>query len=184
MTGPLSERAKMVSGALYQPGDPELVAMRERAQRLMLAYNQTSLGDREVRRPLREALFGAVGEGSEIRAPVYVDYGVNIHIGAGVFLNNGCVLLDVCPITIGDKTQIGPMSQILTADHPRDAGLRDEGLEYGRAIAIGRNVWIGAGALILPGVQIGDDAIIGAGSVVTRDVAAGRKVMGNPARPG
>lgn len=92
------------------------------------------------------------------------------------------MLLDVCEIHIGDKTQIGPMCQILTADHPRDAATRDAGLEFGKPIRIGRNVWIGGGAIILPGVTVGDDAVIGAGSIVTRDVASGSTVAGNPAR--
>jgi maltose O-acetyltransferase len=100
-----------------------------------------------------------------------------------VFLNFGCILLDVCPIRIGDKTQIGPHVQLLAADHPRDAAARDAGLENGRPVTIGRNVWIGGGALILPGVTVGDDAIVGAGAVVTRDVPAGATVAGNPARP-
>jgi acetyltransferase-like isoleucine patch superfamily enzyme len=110
------------------------------------------------------------------------DYGFNIRIGAGVFLNFNCVILDVVDVTIGDRTQIGPGVQILTADHLRDAAARASGREFGRPVRIGRNVWIGAGAIILPGVSIGDDALIGAGSVVTRDVPAGATALGNPAR--
>ena len=100
-----------------------------------------------------------------------------------MFLNFGCVILDVVEVTIGDKTQIGPNVQILTADHPRNAAEREAELEFGRKIHIGRNVWIGGGAIILPGVTVGDDAVIGAGSVVTRDVLSGATVVGNPARP-
>ena len=118
-----------------------------------------------------------------IRPPFHCDYGYNIRLGDGVFLNFNCVILDVVAVTIGDQTQIGSGVQILTADHPRDPAVRVQGLEFGRPIAIGRNVWIGAGALILPGVTIGDDAVIGAGSVVTRDVPAGATAVGNPARP-
>jgi len=98
-------------------------------------------------------------------------------------LNFGCVILDVVAVSIGDKTQIGPNAQILTADHPRNPAGRDAGLEFGRPIRIGRNVWIGGGAILLSGVSVGDDAVIGAGSVDTRDVDAGTTVMGNPARP-
>ena len=98
-----------------------------------------------------------------------------------MFLNFNCVILDVVEVTIGDLTQNGPGVQILAADHPRDPALRASGLEFGR-VRIGRNVWIGGGAIILPGVSIGDDALIGAGSVVTRDVAAGATALGNPAR--
>ena len=122
------------------------------------------------------------GEGAEIRPPFFCDYGFNIALGAGVFLNFNCVILDVVGVGIGEGTQIGPAVQIYTADHPRDPAQRRAGLELGRPVEIGRNVWIGGGAIILPGVTIGDDAVVGAGSVVTRDVAAGEKVAGNPAR--
>jgi maltose O-acetyltransferase len=117
-----------------------------------------------------------------IRPPFHCDYGYNIRLGDGVFLNFQCVILDVVAVVIGDRTQIGPGVQILTADHPRDAMARAAGAEWGRPITIGRDVWIGGGALILPGVTIGDGAIVGAGSVVTRDVPAGATVIGNPAR--
>ena len=117
-----------------------------------------------------------------IRPPFHCDYGFNIRLGARVFLNFNCVILDVVEVTIGDLTQIGPGVQILAADHPRDPALRASGLELGRPIRIGRNVWIGAGAIILPGVSIHGDAVVGAGSVVTRDVPAGVTAFGNPAR--
>ncbi|WP_146585895.1 sugar O-acetyltransferase [Puniceibacterium confluentis] len=176
-----SEKQKMIGGELYLAGDPELVAERKRAQGLMRDYNQTIFGD-DARKDLLPQLF-AKAEGVAVRAPVYVDYGYNITLGRDVFVNYGCVFLDVCAITIGEKTAIGPYVQILTADHPRDGATRDAGLEFGRPVTIGRNVWIGGGAVILPGVSIGDDAIIGAGSVVTRDVPAGVTVAGSPARP-
>ncbi len=176
----MSEREKMLRGELYRPGDPELGAMRRAAQERMRAYNVTIVGD--DRSALLAALFGSVGKGSAIRAPVYVDYGVHVHIGRDCFLNYGVTLLDVCEIRIGDMTQIGPFCQILAADHPREAETRDAGLENGRPVTIGRNVWIGGGALILPGVTIGDDAVVGAGAVVKKDVAAGTTVAGNPAR--
>jgi maltose O-acetyltransferase len=178
----MTEREKMIAGDLYRPGDPELVAARKAAQALTRDYNATIYGNVEERTRLLKALLGAVGPGTAIRAPFYVDYGSNIRIGADVFLNFGCVLLDVCPITIGDMTQIGPYVQILAADHPRDPADRDAGFENGRPVTIGRNVWIGGGALILPGVTVGDDAIVGAGAVVTRDVRPGTTVGGNPAR--
>ena len=176
-------REAMLAGQPYRPGDPELVAMREAAQTRQAAYNATTLADREARAPLLEALFGAVGPGCAIRAPVYVDYGVHVRLGRDVFLNYGCVLLDVCEITIGDGTAIGPYVQLLAADHPRDPALRAAGLETGAPVTIGRNVWIGGGAIVLPGVSVGDEAVIGAGAVVTRDVAPGATVAGNPARP-
>ncbi|WP_422073997.1 sugar O-acetyltransferase [Tranquillimonas rosea] len=178
----MTELEKMLSGALYRPGDPELAAMRARAQDLMRRYNSTIVGEAEARDPILAELFGALGPGSAVRAPVYVDYGCHIEIGADCFFNFGCVMLDVCPIRIGDNVQVGPNVQLLAADHPRDAESRDAGLENGRPVTIGRNVWIGAAALILPGVTVGDDAIVGAGAVVTRDVHAGARVAGNPAR--
>ncbi|WP_293402864.1 sugar O-acetyltransferase [Phenylobacterium sp.] len=122
------------------------------------------------------------GKGATIRPPFHCDYGFNISLGDGAFLNFNCVILDVVAVTIGAKTQIGPGVQILTADHPRDAAERAGGLEFGRPISIGANVWIGGGAIILPGVRIGDDALIGAGAVVTRDVPPGATVVGNPGR--
>lgn len=172
----------MIAGELYSPGDPVLAAERRRAQELMQVYNRTIVGD-ETRPDILAELLGSGSETAAIRAPFYVDYGYNIFLASGVFLNYGCVLLDICPIRIGENTQIGPMTQILAADHPRDAETRDAGLEFGQPITIGRNVWIGGGALVMPGITIGDDAVIGAGAVVTRDVAPGITVAGNPARP-
>ncbi|SFF82355.1 maltose O-acetyltransferase [Roseobacter denitrificans OCh 114] len=173
----------MIAGALYQLGDPQLVRDRARNQELQRRYNATIVSDQDLRTTVLDEWLGSRGTGCALRTPFYADYGYNIHLGDNVFFNYGCVVLDVCEVHIGDMAQIGPYVQILTADHPRDAASRDAGLEFGRAISIGRNVWIGGGALILPGVQIADDAIIGAGAVVTRDVAQGVTVAGNPARP-
>ncbi|MDJ1008708.1 MAG: sugar O-acetyltransferase [Paracoccaceae bacterium] len=178
----MTEKEKMIAGDLYLAGDPELVADRRRAQALMAQYNATVIGD-AARPTLLEALLGAKGARVAIRPPFYIDYGYNIALGDDVFLNYGCVFLDVCAIEIGDMTQIGPYVQVLTADHPRDAETRDAGLEFGQPITVGRNVWIGGGALLLPGVSVGDDAVIGAGAVVTKDVAPGVTVAGSPARP-
>jgi len=179
----LSEKQKMLSGALYDASDPELVADRTHAQQVMRAYNATIDAEVTARHSLLDQLIGSYGTPCELRAPFYVDYGRNIHLGRGVFMNFGCVLLDVCEIRIGDGTEIGPYVQILTADHPRDPAARASGREFGRPITIGAQVWIGGGAIILPGVTIGDGATIGAGAIVTRDVAAGATVAGNPARP-
>lgn len=178
-----TEKQKMIAGEMYLPGDPELVSDRARNQELQRRYNQTIVTDGETRRDILEQWLGSVGQGCALRAPLYTDYGYNTYFGQNSFCNYGCILLDVCEIHIGDMTQIGPYVQILTADHPRDPAARDAGLEFGQPIAIGRNVWIGGGAIILPGVTIGDDAIIGAGAVVTKSVEAGTTVAGNPARP-
>ena len=176
------QKRRMLAGELYRPGDPELVADRAAAQRFMRVYNATTVEDGASRRPLLAAHLGSVGEHVAIRAPFHLDYGYNVHLADGVFLNYGCTLLDVCPIRIGADTQIGPGVQLYAADHPRSAADRDAGFECGAPVTIGRNVWIGGHAIVLPGVTVGDDAIIGAGSVVTRDVAAGATVGGNPAR--
>ncbi|KQM77595.1 maltose acetyltransferase [Sphingomonas sp. Leaf22] len=178
----LSNKQKMIAGDLYDAGDPELVADCAAAGRWMERYNATLAMDPAERLAILRDGLGAVGDGVNIRPPFHIDYGYNITLGDGVFLNFGCVILDVCAVTIGAKTQIGPGVQILTADHPRDPAVRAQMLEYGQPIVIGANVWIGGGALLLPGITVGDDAIIGAGSVVTRDVPAGATVAGNPAR--
>jgi maltose O-acetyltransferase len=178
----MSERQKMISGLPYDPGDPELQADQTAARQWMARYNAAMAASPAERRDLLRQRMGEVGEGAIIRPPFHCDYGYNIRLGRGVFMNFNGVILDICEVVIGDQTQIGPGVQILTADHPRDAAQRAEGIEFGKPVTIGRNVWIGGGAIILPGVTIGDDAIIGAGSVVTRDVAEGATAVGNPAR--
>lgn len=178
----MSEKAKMLAGQPYRGNDPELVRERVAADVWMARLNGSAgAGPDEVHAILREQL-AAVGEGAMIRPPFHCDYGSNIRLGAGAFLNFSCVVLDVVEVVIGDGTQIGPGVQILTADHPRDPAERAGGLEWGVPVRIGRNVWIGGGAIVLPGVTIGDDAIVGSGAVVTRDVPAGATVVGNPAK--
>ena len=178
----MSERQRMVAGELYDPMDAELVTARTRARNLCQLLNAAAEADTGTRRQILEELFGAGGDSVLMQPPFFCDYGTNIRLGDGVFLNFNCVILDVVEVTIGDRTQIGPAVQIYAADHPRDAKRRREGLEFGRPVRIGQDVWIGGGAIILPGVTIGDGATIGAGSVVTRHVKAGDQVAGNPAR--
>ena len=175
-----TEKDKMLAGEPYDASAPEIRAELAAAASWLARYNG-ELDPSERSRLLAERL-AAVGAGAVVRSPFHCDYGFNIRLGAGVFLNFNCVILDVVEVTIGDRTQIGPGVQILAADHPRDAAERASGLEFGRPVRIGRNVWIGAGAIILPGVSIGDGALIGAGSVVTRNVPAGATAFGNPAR--
>jgi len=177
-----TEKQKMLAGDLYIADCPELAADNRRASEWMDRYNASVACPPPERLAMLKEIFGSVGEGVNIRPPFHIDYGYNIHVGKGVFLNFNCVILDIAAVTIGDNTQIGPGVQILAADHPRDPALRARMLEFGRPVTIGANVWIGAGAIILPGVTIGDDALIGAGSIVTRDVPAGAVAVGNPAR--
>ena len=170
----------MLDGQPYDPSDPELLALRQRAQRLTAARSGIE-GDAADQAILSDLL--GTWNGAVIRAPFAVDYGLHIHFGPGCFVNYNCVFLDVAEIRIGARVHIGPAVQLLTADHPREVARRAAGEEYGRPIRIGDDVWIEAGALVLLGVRIGDGAILGAGAVVTRDVAAGATVAGNPARP-
>ncbi|MDM0044872.1 sugar O-acetyltransferase [Variovorax dokdonensis] len=177
-----SQKDRMLAGEMYDPSDPEIQADQAACHAWLARFN-SSLGDGAQRwRVLLQERLGAVGASAVIRPPFHCDYGYNIFLGEGVFLNFNCTVLDVVPVRIGDRTQVGPGVQILSADHPRSAQERSMGLEFGRPVLIGRDAWIGAGALILPGVVIGDGAIVGAGCVVTRDVPAGATVVGNPGR--
>jgi maltose O-acetyltransferase len=177
-----SEKAKMLAGELYRPASPEIQADQAATRAWLSRYNASLTLTDDARRALLAERLAEVGPGAVVRPPFHCDYGFNIRLGPGVFLNFNCVILDVVEVAIGDGTQIGPAVQIYTADHPRDPAKRREGLEFGRPVRIGRHVWVGGGAIILPGIAIGDDAIIGAGSVVTGDVAPGTTVVGNPAR--
>jgi maltose O-acetyltransferase len=177
----MSEREKMLAGELYDAMDPELVAARERARDLCQALNTTREAEADVRRKILGALLGAGGDTANIQPPFFCDYGVHIELGTKVFFNFNCIVLDVCPVKIGDYTQFGPGVQILTPMHPMNAEVR-RGKEYGKPIEIGSDVWVGGGALILPGVRIGSRSVIGAGSVVTRDIPEGVFAAGNPCR--
>ena len=177
----MSETEKMLAGELYDPLDPPLVAARNRARELCQALNATREEQTEARRRILVDLFGAGGESVWMQPPFYCDYGSQIELGERVFFNFNCVVLDVCSVRIGDFTLFGPAVQIYTATHPMEALLR-RSQEFGKPVAIGSDVWIGGGAIICPGVRIGDQAVIGAGSVVTRDIPAGVFAAGNPCR--
>jgi maltose O-acetyltransferase len=171
----------MLTGELYEPLDPELVAARVRARELCEAFNTARAADEAARRRILLELLGAGGEDVSIQPPFYCDYGSNIYLGKNCYFNFNCVVLDVCPVRVGDYTMFGPGVQIYTATHPENAELRRK-RELGKPIEIGSDVWIGGAAIICPGVKIGSRAIIGAGSVVTRDVPAGVLAVGNPCR--
>jgi maltose O-acetyltransferase len=176
-----SERLKMLAGELYDPTDPELVAARARARDLCQALNATREAQEDERRRLLLELFGAGGDSVWMQPPFYCDYGSNIELGERVFFNFNCVVLDVCPVRIGSFSLFGPAVQIYTPMHPFNAELR-RGKEFGKPVEIGSDVWVGGGAIILPGVCVGSRAVIGAGSVVTRDVPESVFAAGNPCR--
>lgn len=174
-----SEREKMLAGDLYDPLDPTLVQEREVARDLCQALNATREGDTKERRRILQKLFGSGGEQVWMQPPFYCDYGSNIHLGTKCFFNFNCVVLDVCEVRIGDHTLFGPAVQIYTATHPMNAELRRK-QESGKPITIGSDVWVGGGAIICPGVTIGSRSVIGAGSVVTRDIPDDVFAAGNP----
>jgi maltose O-acetyltransferase len=177
----MSERQKMLAGELYDPMDAELVLARERARDFCQALNATREGDQNERRRILRALIPVGGDSVWMQPPFFCDYGANIELGERVFFNFNCVVLDVCPVRIGSFTLFGPGVQILTPLHPLDAELRRR-QELGKPIDIGSDVWVGGGALILAGVRIGSRAVIGAGSVVTRDIPDAVLAAGNPCR--
>lgn len=177
-----TERQKMQAGEWYSCRDSELGVLQHQA-RVAVHRHNSALPDPAARlSPALAALFAAHGENCLIEAPFHCAYGINITLGNDVYMNAGCTILDTAPVTIGDRTMLGPNVQIYCAQHHKDKGLRAQGLEIAYPVTLGADVWIGGGAIILPGVTIGDGAIVGAGAVVTRDVAAGKTVTGNPAR--
>lgn len=177
-----SMRERMLAGDLYIADDPQLAADSRRAAALMQKFNNSDPTDPEARRALLRELLGSFGEGAEIRPPLYCDYGYQVHIGARTFINYGAVLLDVAKITIGDDVQVGPNVQFLTPTHPLDPELRRQKYEAAEPITVGSNVWLGGGVILLPGITIGENTVVGAGAVVTKDLPANVVAVGNPAR--
>jgi maltose O-acetyltransferase len=176
-----SEHEKMLRGELYDPLDEELVQARLRARDLCQELNASPEADQLRRRRILTELFATGGESAWIQPPFYCDYGSNIRLGERVFFNFNCVVLDVCQVTIGSFTLLGPAVQIYTATHPLNAELRRK-QEFGKPIEIGSDVWVGGGAILCPGVKIGSRSVIGAGSVVTRDIPEAVFAAGNPCR--
>jgi maltose O-acetyltransferase len=177
----LSEKDKMLAGQLYDPLDPELVRARERARDLCQDLNATREADQETRRRILKELLGAGGESVWMQPPFFCDYGWNLFLGKRVFFNFNCVVLDVCRVTVGDFTLFGPTVQIYTATHPMNAERRRK-QEFATPIEVGSDVWVGGGAILCPGVKVGSRSVIGAGSVVTRDIPEGVFAAGNPCR--
>lgn len=177
-----TEKEKMLAGELYSHNDEQLNAEGMRARMLFQQFNDTPIEHVKERREILQQLLGSMGSNLEIQPPFYCDYGYNIEIGDEVFMNYGCVILDVAPVKIGDRTLLAPYVQIYTATHPKDWSVRARKLEYGIPVTIGSDVWIGGGAIICPGVTIGSRTVIGAGSVVTGDIPDGVMAAGNPCR--
>ena len=177
-----SQRERMLAGDLYIADDPQLAADSRRAARLIHEFNHADPASSEHQHALLRELLGALGEDSTIRPPLYVDYGYQIEIGARTFINYGAVLLDVGRISIGDDVQFGPNVQVLTPTHPLDPELRRQKWEAAEPITVEDSVWLGGGVILLPGVTIGANSVVGAGAVVTRDVPPNVVVAGNPAR--
>src|SRR6266545_6803203 len=177
-----SMRERMLAGEPYLAEDPELVAECKRARELTQRINRLGVSaDRELRELLVE-LLGAIGPETNIRPPFYCDYGYQTFIGARTFANFGLVCLDVARVTIGDDVQIGPNVQLLTPTHPVEPEARRAKWEAAEPITIGDNVWLGGGVIVCPGVTIGANTVVGAGSVVTRDLPPDMIAVGNPAR--
>ncbi|WP_312203930.1 sugar O-acetyltransferase [Mixta calida] len=179
----MTEAEKALAGLLYDANyDPALIAERGEVKYRLQQYNQTDPRDLAGRDKQIKALLGRTGEQILIEQPFWCDYGRNIETGENFYANVNLVILDCGKVTIGDNVFIGPSVGIHTAGHPLDVEQRNCGLEYARPVAIGNNVWIGAGVQILPGVSIGDNSVIGAGSVVTKDIPASVVAAGNPFR--
>ena len=177
-----TEKAKMLAGELYMASDPELASDRLRAQNFLAAFNATVPEAANERRALLEELLDSLGENTVVMPGLRCDYGYNIAIGARTFINYDCVLLDCNRITIGSDVQIAPGVHIYTATHPLDVATRRSGLEYTLPVVIEDGAWLGGGAIVLPGVVIESNTVVGAGSVVTRSLPANVVAAGNPCR--
>jgi maltose O-acetyltransferase len=176
-----TEREKMIAGELYDALDPELVQARERARDLCWDFNATREREQDRRREITTQLFARGGDTVWLQPPFFCDYGSNVRLGERVYFNFNCVILDVCEVTIGDFAFFGPAVQIYAATHPLNAALRRT-QEFGKPVVIGSDVWVGGGTIICPGVTIGSRTVIGAGSVVTKDIPDGVVAVGNPCR--
>jgi maltose O-acetyltransferase len=178
-----TEKEKMILGELYDASDELLTNERLNTRRLLHKLNFVHYTDISERKEIIKSLLPFAPESISIEPPFYCDYGYNIHCGENVFFNFNCILLDVMSIIIGSNVLIGPNVQIYTALHPKDIYERRSGLEYAKPVTIGNDCWIGGSAVLCPGIKIGNGSIIGAGAVVTKDVADNKTVAGNPARP-
>ena len=172
----------MLRGEPYLATDEALLAERKRCRLIVERFNATSFGETATRRAILGELLGELGEGAEVMAPFQCDYGYQINVGARTFINYGVIVLDAATVTVGEDVQIGPGVQLLTALHPLESEARRRGVETAAPVAIADGAWLAAGVIVLPGVSIGADTVVGAGSVVTNDLPAGHLCFGNPCR--
>lgn len=172
----------MLRGEPYLANHPDLLLERRLCRLLCERFNATSFGETAARRAILDELLGDLGDGAEVMAPFECDYGHHISVGARTFINYGAIVLDGAKVTIGDDVQIGPSVQLLTAIHPLDPAERRRGTETAKPVTIGDGAWLATGVIVLPGVSIGADAVVGAGSVVTKDLPAAHLCFGNPCR--
>ena len=178
----MTEKERMIAGKLYRPLDNELRACFTRSRKLLREFNLSEANDFGYRKKIIQNLFESTGENLHIEPTFRCDYGMNISVGENFYANYGCVIIDVCKVKIGDNVMLGPNVGIYTAGHPIDAEVRNSGLEFGKPITIGDNVWIGGSSVVNPGVSIGDCVVIGSGSVVTKDIPDNVIAVGNPCR--
>lgn len=178
----MTEKEKSYAELLYQPGDAELTADRKTTVKKLYAYNALPPWETEARRAAIRDLFGKCGENCTVEQPLFCTYGYNVTVGDNFFLNVNGKLMDSGKITIGNNVFIAPNVSIVTEEHAMDVRQRAEGLEYTHPVTIGDNVWICTGAIVLPGVTIGEGSVIGAGSVVTKDIPPFSLAVGNPCR--
>lgn len=179
-----TEKQKACAGKLYDANnDAKLIAERAVSKGLCFEYNQTHPSGKAKRHEILVKLLGKTGKNFKVEPPFHCDYGYNIEIGENFYANVNCVILDGAKVTFGDNVFIAPNCGFYTAGHPLEVAARNKGLEYARPISIGNNVWIGAHVCVMPGVTIGNNSVIGAGSVVVKDIPANVLAVGNPCRP-
>ncbi len=179
----MTQRERMERGLLYDPNDREILRAQTECAALLRQYNALGQGDEARMAQLLKEMFAEAGEGCYLQPPLYANWaGKNVFLGSKVYANFCLTLVDDAPIRIGDNTMIGPNVTITTATHPIRPDLREKGIQYNREVHIGRNVWLGAGVTVLPGVTIGDNSVIGAGALVSRDIPANVVAVGVPCR--
>ena len=179
----MTEFDKLHTGEIYFPGDPEIHREQTACQEKLYDFNQTRPSELEKRTAMLKAMFAEIGEGCYIEPPLHANFGGrHVHFGKWVYANYNLTLVDDTHIYVGDETMFGPNVTVATAGHPICPELRCKGLQYNMPVRIGRNCWLGAGVIVLPGVTIGDNVVIGAGSVVTRDIPDNVVAVGNPCR--